>query len=409
MKKNYNFKLPDLLILILSLVILPVIQAVPADAEGIISVPNGYSEDGLWLYNDYGDGTVSVNCQDHTLTEAEIPAEIDGHVITMVEVDCFKDNPDLKKVTLPDTITVIEDYAFYQCYGLEEINIPESVEKIGFQAFYGCALTEINIPAGLTEIENFAFEGCNSLKAVHVAPGNQNYLDQDGILFNHDKTELILYPSAKTDTSYTVPAGCTRLASYAFMANQSLQQIDISVVQEIGDDVFYYCTGLQEITIPDGITELAGSSFGNCTALKKITLPEGITNLGSGCFYNCVMLEEIQLPESLTGMNSYAFFNCGSLRSLRVPPGVKTIGDYAMGWYYGNDDELKRLPDFEIDAENGTAAFEYAARNSVKCTGGITQGIVFVYVMLGVVALVILAVIGLAIMQKRYKKQHELN
>lgn len=408
MKKN-DFSLSDLLKLIVSLVILPVMQAVPADAEGVISVPNGYSEDGLWLYNDYGDGTVSVNCQDNTITEAEIPAQIDGHVITMVEVDCFKDNPNLKKVTLPDTITVIEDYAFYQCYGLEEINIPQSVEKIGFQAFYGCALTEVNIPAGVTEIEGFAFEGCNSLQAVHVAQANQNYLDQDGILFNHDKTELILYPSAKADTSYTVPAGCTKLESYAFMANQSLQQIDISAVQEMGEDVFYYCTGLQEITIPDGITELKGSAFGNCTALKKITLPEGITNLGSGCFYNCVMLEEIQLPESLTGMNDYAFFNCGSLRSLKIPENVTTIGDYAMGWYYGDEDELKRLPDFEIDADNGTTAFEYAARNSIKCTGGITQGVVFVYIMLGVVALVILAVIGLVIMQNRYKKLHELN
>lgn len=393
------------------------------DSQEIITLPNGYSEDGLWLYNDYGDGTVSVTCQDNTITEAEIPAEISGHVITMVEVDCFKDNPGLQKVTLPDTITVIEDYSFYQCYGLEEINIPESVEKIGFQAFYGCALREVTIPAGVTEIEGFAFEGCNSLQAVHVNPANQDYTDQDGILFNHDRTELILYPSAKTDPSYTVPETCTKLESYAFMGNQYLEQIDISSVQEMGEDVFYYCTSLQEMTIPDGITELGGSMFGNCRSLKKITLPEGITNLGSGCFYNCVMLEEIQLPESLTGMNDYAFFNCGSLKRLTIPESVKTIGNYALGWYYGSDsstgddpdnngqsaDDYKRLPDFEIDADNGTMAFQYAAENSIKCTGGITQGIVFVYIVLGVVVLVILAVIGLVIAQKRYQKAHELN
>ena len=435
--KNY-FKISGigLAVLLLWSILLSMGSMTPAYAETsgdsensqnpgeIISLPNGYSEDGLWLYNDYGDGTVSVTCQDNTITEAEIPAEIDGHVITMVEVDCFKDNPGLKKVTLPDTITVIEDYSFYQCYGLEEINIPESVQKIGFQAFYGCALQEVTIPAGVTEIENFAFEGCNSLQAIHVNKANQNYLDQDGILFDYDKTALIVYPSAKTDTSYTVPENCTKLESYAFMGNQYLEQIDISAVQEIGEDVFYYCTSLQEITIPNGITELKGSAFGNCVALKKITLPEGITNLGSGCFYNCVMLEEIQLPESLTGMNDYAFFNCGSLKRLTIPENVTTIGNYALGWYYGNDnsnnnsnagdenskqDDYKRLPDFEIDADNGTAAFEYAAKNSIKCTGGITQGIVFVYIVLGVVALVILAVIGLVIMQKRYQKEHELN
>ena len=435
MKININNKLknklkisgicPAVILSLLFILSFSLFSMIPVSAENsgeIITLPNGDSEDGLWRYNDYGDGTVSVTCQDNTITEAEIPAEIDGHVITMVEVDCFKDNPGLQKVTLPETITVIEDYSFYQCYGLEEINIPESVTKIGFQAFYGCALRDVTIPAGVTEIEDFAFEGCNSLQAIHVSKANPNYMDQDGILFDYDKTTLLVYPSAKTDTSYTVPENCTKLESYAFMGNQYLEQIDISPVQDIGEDVFYYCTSLQEITIPDGITELKGSTFGNCRALKKITLPEGITYLGSGCFYNCVMLEEIQLPESLTGMNDYAFFNCGSLKRLTIPENVKTIGNYALGWYYGNDnntdnagdenggqDNYKRLPNFEIDADNGTEAFAYAARNSIKCTGGITQGIVFVYIVLGVVALVILAVIGLVIMQKRYQKEHELN
>lgn len=405
-----------LLIIFLVSVLLFIINAIPVHAEEeIINLPNGYSEDGLWMYNDYGDGTVSITCQDNTITEAEIPAEIDGHVITMVELDCFKDNEVLKKVTLPDTITVIEDYAFYKCFGLESINIPENVKNIGFQAFYGCNLNEITIPASVTEIEGWAFEGCNSLKAVHVAKGNQNYVDEDGILFNKDKTELILYPSAKTDiTSYTVPETCVKLEGYAFMANQHLQEINIDSVQEIGQDVFYYCTSLESIKIPEGITELKGSMFGNCTSLKTVILPEGITNLGSGCFYNCVTLEEIYLPESLTSINDYAFFNCASLKSLTVSENVKSIGAYAIGWYYGDDmsneeeNAYKILPNFEIDANNGTKAFEYAAENNIKCTGGITQGIIFVYIIIGIIVLVILAVIGLIIMQKRYQKQHEL-
>ncbi|MDE6658088.1 MAG: leucine-rich repeat domain-containing protein, partial [Oscillospiraceae bacterium] len=368
--------------------LLLMINCIPVHAEEVINLPNGYSEDGLWMYNDYGDGTVSVTCKDNTITEAEIPAEIDGHVITMIEVDCFKDNEALKKVTLPSTITVIEDWAFYRCFALESINIPEHVEKIGFEAFYGCNLTEVTIPASVIEIEGWTFEGCNSLKAVHVAKGNQNYVDEDGILFNKDKTELILYPSAKTDTSYTLPETCTKIESYAFMANQYLQEININSVQEMGQDIFYYCTSLESMTIPEGITELQGSMFGNCTSLKTVILPEGITSLGSGCFYNCIALEEIALPDSLTNMNDYAFFNCASLKKLTVSENVQSIGKYAIGWYYGEDNntsdnnseeaDYKRLPNFEIDANNGTKAFAYAVENNIKCTGGITQGIVFV-------------------------------
>ena len=383
---------------------------VTAHAENIVVSNNGVSDDGLWAYHDYGDGTVSVNCQDNTITEAIIPAEINGLKITMVEVDCFKDNPNLKKVVLPDTITVLEDYAFYLCSGLEEINIPESVEKFGFQTFYGCfSLKEISIPAGLTEIEGYTFDGCTSLEAVHVDKANQNYKDEDGILFTKDGSALITYPSAKPGTSYTVPGTCTKLEGYAFMANPYLEEINLNSVTEMGEDIFYNCTALQSMIVPEGITMLTGSTFGNCTSLKTVTLPETLEVIGSGCFYNCVALEQITIPEAVNTINENAFFNCATLTSITLSENVKTIGDYALGYYYGSDDEVKRLPHFEIDTNNGTPAFEYAAKNSIKCTGGITQGVVFVYIMIGVVVAVILAVIGLIVMQKRYRKQHELN
>ncbi len=383
---------------------------VPAHAEEVIQTSGGYSSDGLWYYNDYGDGTVSVVCQDSTIEEAVVPSQIDGHVITMVELDCFKDNTRLRKVTLPDTITVLEDYAFYLCSGLEEINIPASVEKFGFQTFYGCSsLKEISVPAGLTEIEGYTFDGCTALEAVHVSQKNQNYKDEDGVLFTKDGTELIVYPAAKTGTSYTVPASCKKLEGYAFMANSYLEDLDLGSVTEMGEDIFYCCTALQHITIPEGITTLTGSVFGGCTALKQITLPESLEVIGSGCFYNCIALEEITIPASVTAIHENAFFNCPSLTRITVPATVKEIGDYAFGFYSDGSETPKHLPEFEIDAENGTAAFAYAAAFSVKCTGGVTQGIIFVYIMIGIVVLVILAVIGLIIMQKRIRKRHELS
>ena len=380
-----------------------------AHAENIIQTNGGYSDDGLWYYNDYGDGTVSVVCQDNTLEEVTVPAEISGKKITMLELDCFKENANLKKVILPDTITVLEDYAFYLCSALEEINIPESVEKFGFQTFYGCSsLKEISVPAGLTEIEGYTFDGCTGLEAVHVDKKNQNYKDEDGILFSKDGSDLILYPASKTGTSYTVPTGCTKLEGYAFMANPYLEEINLSSVTEMGEDVFYYCTSLKSMMLPEGITMLTGAAFGNCTALESVTLPETLEIIGSGCFYNCLALKNITIPASVTTINENAFLNCVGLTSITIPETVTTIGDYALGFYYGEEDKPEHLPDFVIDADNGTPAFEYATKFSVKCTGGVTQGIVFVYIVVGVVAFVILAVIGLVIMQKQIQKRHEL-
>ena len=377
-------------------------QALPASAEVF--------ETDLWTVRDYEDGTVSVSLKDKTLTEVEVPSEIEGRTITMLEVDGFKDCTALQKITVPDTVTVIEDYCFYQCSALEEINVPKNVRNIGFQAFYGCSsLKGIEIPASVREIEAFAFEGCSSLTGVTVAKDNAAYKDENGILFDKSGETLYLYPSALTGDAYTLPPSCKTVYDYAFIGNPYLKTVDISHITSLGEDAFYYCTALESLSVPEGIEELKGSVCGKCAALKTVTLPTTLKSIGESCFYGCMALERADLPEGLETVRNYAFFNCPALTSVKLSANVKTIGDYAFGYYLGGDDKPKRLPDFEIDAAKNTEAFQYCAKNSIRCTGGVTQGSVFLYIVLGIVGAVILATIVLVILQKKYQKDHELN
>ena len=377
-------------------------QTLPASADVF--------ETDLWTVRDYEDGTVSVSLKDKTLTEVEVPSEIEGRTITMLEVDGFKDCTALQKITIPDTVTVIEDYCFYQCSALEEINVPKNVRNIGFQAFYGCSsLKGIEIPASVKEIEAFAFEGCSSLAGVTVAKDNAAYKDENGILFDKSGETLYLYPSALTGDAYTLPPSCKTVYDYAFIGNPYLKSVDISHITSLGEDAFYYCTALESLSVPEGIEELKGSVCGKCAALKTVTLPSTLKSIGESCFYGCMALESADLPEGLETVRNYAFFNCPALTNVKLSPNVKTIGDYAFGYYLGSDDKPKRLPDFEIDAAKNTEAFQYCAKNSIKCTGGVTQGSVFLYIVLGIVGAVILATIVLVILQKKYQKDHELN
>jgi hypothetical protein len=364
----------------------------------------------LWTVRDYEDGTVSVSLNDKTLTEVEVPSEIEGKTITMLEVDGFKGCTALRKITVPDTVTVIDDYCFYECSALEEINFPEHLRNIGFQAFYGCSSLEgVQIPASVEEIEAFAFEGCSSLKGISVAGKNAAYKDEDGILFDKSGETLYLYPSALEQESYALPTACKTVYDYAFIGNPYLKSVDISGITSLGEDAFYYCTSLESLTIPEGIEELKGSVCGKCAALQTVTLPSTLRSIGESCFYGCMTLESAELPEGLETVSNYAFFNCPALTSVRLSANVTSIGDYAFGFYLDNSDKPKRLPDFEIDAEKNTAAFQYCAKNSIKCTGGVTQGSVFLYIVLGIVGVVILMTIVLLILQKRYQKSHELN
>jgi hypothetical protein len=64
-------------------------------------------------------------------------------------------------ITIADTVTDIDDYAFYYCENLTDVTIPDSVSRIGEGAFYLCTgLQEIEIPDSVTFIGDYAFVDC---------------------------------------------------------------------------------------------------------------------------------------------------------------------------------------------------------------------------------------------------------
>lgn len=70
---------------------------------------------------------------------------------------------------IPDSVTIISDWAFCECKKLNRITIPDSVHEIGEGAFCNCALLdEVEIPDSVTVIDDCAFRGCTSLEKVVI-------------------------------------------------------------------------------------------------------------------------------------------------------------------------------------------------------------------------------------------------
>lgn len=70
---------------------------------------------------------------------------------------------------IPDSVTIISDWAFCECKKLNRITIPDSVHEIGEGAFCNCALLdEVEIPDSVTLIDDCAFRGCTSLEKVVI-------------------------------------------------------------------------------------------------------------------------------------------------------------------------------------------------------------------------------------------------
>lgn len=210
----------------------------------------------------------------------------------------------LESVTLPDGLTSIGGSAFYGCTALMSINIPDSLTSIGDEAFYGCtALTSINIPDGLTSIGDGAFYGCTTLTSISI-PDSVTSMGYDAFLECSSLSEVIL------------GNGITSIASCMFKNCTSLESIIIpSGVTSIGSSVFEGCSSLTSIIIPDGITRIVNYTFNGCTALESITLPESVTSIGRDAFNNCTLLSSITYKgtvEQWNAISKYSSWNNGT-------------------------------------------------------------------------------------------------
>ena len=255
--------------------------------------------------------------------------------VTKIEYNIFRECTGLTSITISNGVKEIYACAFYGCTGLKSVTVPNSVTKIGDGAFYGCTgLKSVTIPSSVTEIETYCygFYGCTSLKSITVDKNNKNYTSVDGVLFNKNKTEILVYPNAK-GSSYVIP----------------------SSVKKIRFNEFGGCIGLKEISISNGVESVGDMFWGM-----------GESPLGS--FHGCTGLKSVTIPSSVTQIGDYVFFGCTSLKSVTIPSSVTYIGVHAFGYTSNGNGKISG---FTIYGKKGTAAERYANDNGFKFVEGV--------------------------------------
>ncbi|MBQ3494076.1 MAG: leucine-rich repeat domain-containing protein [Clostridia bacterium] len=84
-----------------------------------------------------------------------------------IAAELFSRKTALTSITMPNSVRIIYNGAFYGCTGLTQVTIPSGVVKIESQAFRGCTeLTEVTIPSSVSSIEDKAFYECNNLTSA---------------------------------------------------------------------------------------------------------------------------------------------------------------------------------------------------------------------------------------------------
>ena len=95
------------------------------------------------------------------------------------------------------------------------------------------------------------------------------------------------------------------------------------------EKLFYGNTLITSITIPDGVVSIGDNCFSGCYCLKHIFLPSTLTELGKS-FASCYSLVGIDIPNGVTEVRGSTFYSCRSLASVILPASVEYIGSYAF-------------------------------------------------------------------------------
>lgn len=77
-------------------------------------------------------------------------------------------------------------------------------------------ITKITLPSSLKTVGEGAFAQCTRLTEIAVSTGSENFLSDDGVLFDAEKKKLYSYPAAKVKAVYVVPEETTEIAEKAF-------------------------------------------------------------------------------------------------------------------------------------------------------------------------------------------------
>ncbi len=376
----------------------------------------------------------SVDACDASAVEVEIPAEIEGYPVKGIDAWAFEGCGELTRVVMPDTITSISFDAFEDCEKLADITFSRNLEYVGSEAFEDTAWFEsqpdgvvylgtlayaykfseegeftvdlredttkilanfgeiplghkfdehyytLNIPAGVKEIDVTGGAISENCMALNVAEDNENYASIDGVLFNKEKTDLLMYPRQMKASSYTIPDGVTSIGYLAFNAQEYVKEIVFSdSVENVGSAAFMSAVNLEKLTLSKNLKSISENAFAFNYKLQNVVLPEGLESIGQSAFASCSQITEMHIPASVTEMDYGVFRGCPALVTLTVAEGNARY-EMRDGMLYDKQDMILKhcmeLPEGELVIPEGTKGIDpYTFSNAPITSVVVPEGV----------------------------------
>ncbi len=212
-------------------------------------------------------------------------------------------------------------------------------------AFEGAtALKTIEISAHIRMVFGLSFKGLPNLEEIIVHEDNQFYSFSDGVLYNKEKTAIVYVPSSTTrdSTNFSIPSFVDTILPYAFYDNDTVEEIHIpETITNISSTAFERATALSSIVVEqdnesyysiDGIlyedSDMGQGivAYPSAREATSFRLPAGVNYISSAAFAYNQYLETIDLGDRLEIIANSAFTHAEQLRVLDIPASIKRIG-----------------------------------------------------------------------------------
>ena len=219
----------------------------------------------------------------------------------------------LTSLTIPNSVTTIEEGAFAYCSGFTgDLVIPNSVITIEPSAFHTCSAFDgsLILGTGVTNIGAWAFNSCDGFTGVLNIPGNVESIGEDAFVYcNFDgiavDPENPNYDSRNDCNAIIV----TNTNELAFGCKNTLIP---NTVTSIGNNAFKGITEMASIDIPNSVVSIGDNAFAFCFDLTgDLVIPNSVENIGESAFFQCEGLDgKLILGESVAYIGDMAFRKC---------------------------------------------------------------------------------------------------
>ena len=273
--------------------------------------------------------------------------------VTSIGYWAFANCTNLKTISLPDGITLIEADAFYNS-GLTSIVLPNSVTEVQESAFSNCKqLASCDLGRGIKHIGKNCFWDCTALKSLRWSdcletigsgcfiswgsgsssePGKiplqdtlvfpATFHSMDEIFSCYTNVKVIIWNARRPEGS-----GMGPLYNYYHSYDEIIVGDEVEVIP---NNLFRDQKKIDTIILPESIESIGQNAFNGCKKLQYVNIPENVQSIGKAAFYNCAALTSLELPESISEIYGSTFYGCKSLTRIHIPGGVTTIGESAF-------------------------------------------------------------------------------